>query len=63
MLLPSAVELDDALGEERIVALFCDGAVQVALLLAALSAKQIDLHTPNGCTLDELVVIKQAPTP
>jgi len=63
MLLPSAVELDDVLGEERIVALFCDSAVQVAPLLAALSAEQIDLHRPNGCTLDELVVIKQANTP
>jgi hypothetical protein len=63
MLLPSAVELDDVLGEERIVALFCDSAVQVAPLLAALSAKQIDLHRPNGCTLDELVVMKQAHTP
>lgn len=63
VLLPSAVELDESVGEERIIGLFCDGAVQVAPLLAALEAKQIDLQKPDGCTLDELVVVKQAHTP
>ena len=58
--LPSAVELDAVQGEERIVALFCDRALSIDPLRAELEREQI-MRAPSGCTLDQLVLFKEAP--
>jgi hypothetical protein len=58
--LPSAVELDAVQGEERILALFCDRALPIEPLRAELEREQ-QLRAPSGCTLDQLVLFKEAP--
>lgn len=63
VLLPSAIELDAVLGEEHIVGVFCDAAVDVAPLAAALEEDAARFEPPSGCAIDELVVIKRAGAP
>lgn len=58
VLLPSSVELDATLGEERIVAMFCDVAFEVEPLRAALQAAPTSLRAPAGCVSHELRVTK-----
>jgi hypothetical protein len=61
VLLSSAVELDEVLGEERILAFFCDDALPIAPLLAELQQKRMSSRVPQACTRSELVIFKQAP--
>jgi hypothetical protein len=63
VLLPSAVELDEAPGEERIYAVFCDQPPQLERLRAELAAKQTRFAAPADCTLDQIVVVKEVRTP
>lgn len=62
VLLPSAIELDDVLGEERIVALFCTRALALAQLRAELQRRQT-VTAPEGCSMDEIVLLKEVRTP
>lgn len=57
--LPSAVELDTVLGEERVVALFCDRPLPIAALRAQLEHKRA--MPPPGCTQDQLILMKEGP--
>lgn len=50
--LPNAVELDDVLGTERIVALFCDTPVRLAPLTDSFAKGE--LSAPSGCVSSEL---------
>jgi hypothetical protein len=61
--LPSAVELDGVLGEERVFALFCTSEIALAPLRAELLAAAHTLKSPAGCTLDELRLTKEAMAP
>jgi hypothetical protein len=54
--LPSAVELDGALGEERVYALFCDVPLELAALRAELGEQGAAFAAPAGCTMDALVL-------
>jgi hypothetical protein len=63
VLLPSAIELDGAPGDERILALFCERPLPVERLRAELQAKQAHMAAPSGCVLDQLFVVKEAATP
>ena len=54
--LPSAVELDGALGEERVYALFCDVPLELAGLRAELGKQGAAFGAPAGCTMDALVL-------
>jgi len=57
--LPSAVELDAALGEERVYALFCDSPVELGALRAELVARGSEFAAPGGCVMDEVVLSKE----
>lgn len=61
--LPSAVELDAELGREHIMALFCEEAVALEPLIAALSRERDAMQAPAGCRRSGLTIDKQAPTP
>lgn len=61
--LASAVELDDVLGEEHVFALFCEMPQALAPLLAQLRATPHTLRPPPGCSLDELLLTKEAAAP
>ena len=54
--LPSAVELDDALGEERVYALFCDAPLELASLRAELGKQGAAFAAPAGCVMDALML-------
>jgi hypothetical protein len=55
--LPQSVLLDDTLGLERVVAVFCDRPILVAELGAAVARDAI----PNGCVADALTLDKRRP--
>lgn len=59
--LPSAVELDGTLGEERIFALFCDTPIELTLVREALVANQHTPRLPSGCVKDVLMLHKESP--
>jgi hypothetical protein len=59
VLLDSSVELDDTLGMERIIAVFCAEAFDVAPL-AAMLAKDDAIRVAANCSLDALEVRKTA---
>jgi hypothetical protein len=61
--LPTAVELDAVLGEERVFVLFCETAEELAPLRAQLLKTPHTLQAPRQCSLDELLLTKEAPTP
>jgi hypothetical protein len=54
------VELDETLGREQILALFCASALELAPLLSALEARPLELPIPSGCTIDRLSILKEA---
>jgi hypothetical protein len=56
--LDNSVELDDALGEERIFAVFCDSAIAVEELRSTL-ARTGDIQAGPGCTVDRSAFIKE----
>jgi hypothetical protein len=58
--LPSAVELDDAVGAESIFALFCESAIELAPIVSALEAQPFALPPAPGCTIERLAVTKEA---
>jgi hypothetical protein len=53
--LPRSVLLDDALGLERVVGVFCDRPLPVAELAAAVARDAI----PGGCVTDSLTIEKR----
>jgi anti-sigma factor RsiW len=59
--LPSAIELDDTLGDERIFALFCDAPIELAPVRAALEANEQAPRLPSGCVTDVLMLHKESP--
>ncbi len=63
VLLPSAIELDATLGQELIVAVFCEQPIAVAPLREALQARRTPLRVPPGCTTHQLQLTKQAAIP
>jgi hypothetical protein len=58
-LLDSSVELDDTLGNETIVAVFCDEPFEVAPLVARLG-RDGTLDAGVNCSLDSLEIRKTA---
>jgi hypothetical protein len=56
--LENSVELDDALGEERIFAVFCDAAIEVEELRSTLE-RTGDIQAGPGCTLDRSAFVKE----
>lgn len=58
-LLPFSVRLDGVLGRERLHGVFCDRAVAVEDLRAALAG---NAAIPAGCTVDTIAIDKQAPS-
>lgn len=56
--LDGAVELDDVLGEERIVGLLCDAAPALEPLRRALE-RAPTLEAPPGCRKSELAIVKE----
>lgn len=56
--LDSSVELDATLGDERLYALFCDDAIAVEAIRAALE-RTGSVVAPAGCTIDEAVFTKE----
>jgi hypothetical protein len=56
--LENSVELDDALGEERIFAVFCDSAIAVEELRSSLE-RTGDIQTGSGCTVDRSAFVKE----
>jgi hypothetical protein len=59
VLLPYSIELDAAPGPERIVALFCRGAVPLEPLRVELAARR-DLAAPPGCRIESMSLAKEA---
>ncbi len=59
--LPNAVELDDTLGEERLVAVFCTSRVGSAEVAAAIQAAPGAPRLPKGCTHETLSIVKALP--
>jgi hypothetical protein len=59
-LLDSSVELDGVLGEERIIAVFCNEPFSVAPLREALTQGDT-LPVASSCSLDSLTIRKTAP--
>ena len=51
--LEGGIELDDALGEERIYALFCEGPIDVERARASLAASRV-IAPEKGCIVDTL---------
>jgi hypothetical protein len=56
--LENSVELDDALGEERVFAVFCDSAIAVEELRSSLE-RTGDIQTGSGCTVDRSAFVKE----
>ena len=63
--LPEAIELDESLGEERLVAVHCGAPHSVAEITAALSASaaapQAPAALPAGCASASLTIVKAQP--
>jgi len=63
--LPEAVELDESLGEERLVAVHCRAPHSVADITAALSASaaapQFPVRLPADCSSESLTIVKAQP--
>jgi hypothetical protein len=55
--LPSAIELDNAPGEEHLIALFCREPLDEAALRRELATTG-ELHTPADCLRDEIMLTK-----
>lgn len=58
-LLEMALELDDVLGEEIFLAVFCDAPTKIEPLREALAQSPEDPSLPAGCLLDRMVLEKQ----
>lgn len=58
-LLDMALELDDVLGEEAFIAVFCDVSMRVEPLREALAQNLENPALPEGCLLDRVVLEKQ----
>ena len=56
--LDTAVELDDTLGDESVIAVFCTSAVEVAVLRVAFEHDPADPRLPPGCHTDRLQLRK-----
>jgi hypothetical protein len=56
--LETSVELDDALGEERVFAVFCDSAIAVEDLRTSLE-RTGDVQAGSGCTVDRSTFVKE----
>jgi hypothetical protein len=61
--LPASVELDDSLGTERIIGLFCDSAIELEPVRARLARERTSFSAPSGCSKHELVIVKEPRTP
>jgi hypothetical protein len=61
--LPNAVELDGVLGQERVFALFCETDQALAALSAQLRRAPQAFQAPPSCSLDSLLLTKEAPAP
>ena len=61
--LPSSVELDDVLGTERIMGLFCEAAIELEPVRARLAREGAGFVTPAGCLKHELTIVKEPRTP
>ena len=59
--LSNAVELDDTLGEERLVAVFCTSKVRSAEVAAAIDAAPAAARLPEGCAREVLSIVKALP--
>jgi hypothetical protein len=59
--LPSAVRLDDSLGEERLVGVFCSTRVPAAELSSAIAASPGAPSLPGECTHESFDVVKALP--
>jgi hypothetical protein len=57
---PESTVLDDILGEEDLVVVWCEAAHPLRPLLAELEARA-DVTAPAGCTLQRVVLDKRAP--
>ena len=57
---PGSTVLDDVLGDERIAIVWCERALPLAPMLAALRARS-PIAAPPGCTVRELALTKQDP--
>jgi hypothetical protein len=60
-LLPEAVELDDSLGEQRLVAVFCSRQLSQSEITAALAASASSPRLPAECASESLDVVKAPP--
>jgi hypothetical protein len=59
--LPGAVELDDTLGEEQLVAVFCTSQRRSAEIAAAIAAAPAAPRLPAGCDYEILSIVKALP--
>jgi len=59
VLLPSAVELDGTLGDERIAAFFCETSRSVSELREWVSARSATERAPANCSVDSFIVTKE----
>ena len=59
--LPASTILDDTLGQERIVGLFCSQAVELEPVRLALQAQPATLPPPTGCHTEVFTWNKRAP--
>jgi hypothetical protein len=57
--LPSAVELDETLGPERIFGLFCRDSMPTSQLVSLLTQQAGQLVAPAGCELSVLSIVKE----
>jgi hypothetical protein len=59
--LAEAVELDDSLGEERLVAVFCSRQLPASEITAALAASPSAPQLPVECASESLAIVKAPP--
>ncbi|MET0413705.1 MAG: hypothetical protein ABW217_20515, partial [Polyangiaceae bacterium] len=59
--LPEAVELDESLGEERLVLVYCESAAPAAAITSALAASAVSPQLPAGCSGESLGIRKALP--
>ena len=61
--LKSSVELDDTLGQERILGLFCEAALELEPVRARLARERAAFTAPSGCVAYELTLVKEPRVP
>lgn len=58
--LDASVVLDDVLGREQLYALYCERAIELTPLLAALKRTAAEPAWPDGCQVERLSLLKEA---